>query len=1330
MKDLCENIKAEFAAQPTAVGPTLVVGLGGTGKDVLFRLRRLIVERYGSLDELPCIQFLLLDTDQTNEAKRQSDIPIADDRLYEKVKFQPTEIINLSVPGGTGALVSNIERYPHIREWFQDKGKIASMGDLTDGAAQVRMASRLAFYSSVNYEAISAKLDAIPGRLGNPTVSEIISKSFSFSYDIKECNVHVISSLAGGTGSGIFLDMGFLLKTKMQDYKRTAYLLFPSLYANLLGERRMRANGYAALKELNQYSFGMKFKANWTGQEARFLPPPPYTYTYFLDHLNEAGMYVGKERDSVFQMIAESIFQDFSFGDFAGAKRSVRSNMANFLNNAKIDTFWDANTDTINRQEGVTGDSFVTRFSSFGQASISFPTDRVHNACACKLGQEVLDFWQHNVADDPLEILFTRFLTKQSVNFTQGEYTPSDGSPPIDRTDVVEELLWYNKEGQVSLLNQIRTKAMAVRQELVTQPNGSKAAALQKAREGFDQWLAREESDDPDEWGQCIRTVDLNARNYLKNLTAGIRSESDAVSNNPRQGVVYALALLQQLKRLLVSENFRYRPWFETELAAWSETAQYQLEALEQVHLDLSKHEGSFLFRGANIARDIELLVAADQNDADQGILCDYLKARVMRQVLKRGKKICEEVDAFLGADSLAGTGLLGEYHHLLTRFDDLKEGLRGMQAYFEAQRDTMFAASLYREGDTDRWYRAWMEPDGDSAKYKDTLRGHGDSLLSNIFGVESVTAALKKFQMEDPDAINRQILKHFKMYFAKKINQPSALQLFFESGRFNEQQQQETINRAMNNARVWVRSPGRADIPISAPPPDQYLYYVGVDMTDPLLLGRFMNLIKNAVESEKWQIRATGKDHKDSFHFYSELAGIPACYPSSVSAQDGLRDCYNQYFRNPAELDPNNQEVLHTDKNRFKFQDIIPKSRDQAITFKMAVRAFVLGRMLGLVGFRPAKRNQAASRDTFIYTDDSERFHAHRTVVLGETEQDSIDFLYQRDDIIRPRLLAKIQVRLDFLKEDMRRLVKFLLLAEFCRTNLYPPEEDAESFKDIPFRRLLPQYEVLRMEISRHAEDLSDQALAQLDAYRKELIGGRSMASPQGACEILASFTKVSGYYEVQALGEVQQTVLNRMDALVLDWDKIQPPAAEQPLPQPTTGACCPICGKGIDDRAIFCAHCHKPLGKHVTCRNCGEDKVPDFAEKCWKCGFPVAAVKEMVECPRCFAYKNTPDKFPCKICGYDLNNPEEPAQASSTMEEPVASSAPGGAQAEAEQPESDNGGARTDSAFAHAASEPAADAQRNAQAHPTGMVVCPSCKEMVVQGPGLCPHCKFLLG
>jgi hypothetical protein len=52
-------VQASLPANPAnnkPVGPTLMIGLGGTGKEVLLRLRRKLVERYGALARLPFLQ--------------------------------------------------------------------------------------------------------------------------------------------------------------------------------------------------------------------------------------------------------------------------------------------------------------------------------------------------------------------------------------------------------------------------------------------------------------------------------------------------------------------------------------------------------------------------------------------------------------------------------------------------------------------------------------------------------------------------------------------------------------------------------------------------------------------------------------------------------------------------------------------------------------------------------------------------------------------------------------------------------------------------------------------------------------------------------------------------------------------------------------------------------------------------------------------------------------------------------------------------------------------------------------------------------------------------
>ena len=654
------------------VGKTLLIGLGGTGKEVLLRFRRLIVERFGNLDALPCVQFLHLDTDTTANAMQQYDKSTADDPLYEKIRFQNIERANLTIEGGVSKYIQNINAHPHIREWFHTKGKIADLGDLGEGAGQVRMASRLGFYDK--YDDIEAGLTHVESRLSAEKNRDVISE-LGFSFNPSIMSIYVIASLAGGTGGGTFLDMAFLVKTMFPDATRIGIFFLPSFFSGYTGASRMKANGYAALKELNHYSFGHPFNGDWTGRGSQLIYPPPFDYTYLLEGRNEAGEAIGSSNEeySIYQMAAETIFQEFSLGDFAGMKRAIRVNLKNFIDNAYVHNYWDeAGTVSVQGGSGsVKGDSYTTRFCSFGLATIYFPVERVHRGCACLLAKEILDLWKRNVVGDPLDALFVSFLTRSEIGFVQGRYTRQDGGGVIERNDVEKELLWYNKEAGQDFAGYLWQKVLEARTDMEGQPDGRKAAALRNHRGEFEQALARADSDDPDEWGLAIRTLQRNMESYVENLERGIEKRTDELANDPRYGISYSLSLLRELKKLLKSENFDYLPYFEEAVSHWDGETQHYQYRLDQLELDIGKHERQLLFRDADIARDMEIL--APNDTSGDGVLYNYLIARVMKQVAKRGRQVCERMDKFLGEDSSSGKGLLARYHQLTTGLDSLK---------------------------------------------------------------------------------------------------------------------------------------------------------------------------------------------------------------------------------------------------------------------------------------------------------------------------------------------------------------------------------------------------------------------------------------------------------------------------------------------------------------------------------------------------------------------------------------------------------------------------------------------------------------------------------
>lgn len=70
------------------VMPVICVGLGGTGRDVLVRIRQNIIEEFGSLADLPIVSFVQIDTDRGG--------PIPSYR-GQSIEFTPAEEVHIRV---------------------------------------------------------------------------------------------------------------------------------------------------------------------------------------------------------------------------------------------------------------------------------------------------------------------------------------------------------------------------------------------------------------------------------------------------------------------------------------------------------------------------------------------------------------------------------------------------------------------------------------------------------------------------------------------------------------------------------------------------------------------------------------------------------------------------------------------------------------------------------------------------------------------------------------------------------------------------------------------------------------------------------------------------------------------------------------------------------------------------------------------------------------------------------------------------------------------------------------------------------------------------------
>ena len=169
---------------------TLLIGLGGTGAKALQHLRRMKIERFGTVD-LPGVAYLSMDTDlqsaRPEATKEQSP--------YEDlVSFDETQRINLSA--NLNAVLENMARHPHVKEWWDDSALDSKRNfDLGKGAGQIRPLSRLVFFQ--NRELIQSALERC--------WSDVTAQNLDDGRIQKgKVRIVVVAGLAGGTGSGMF----------------------------------------------------------------------------------------------------------------------------------------------------------------------------------------------------------------------------------------------------------------------------------------------------------------------------------------------------------------------------------------------------------------------------------------------------------------------------------------------------------------------------------------------------------------------------------------------------------------------------------------------------------------------------------------------------------------------------------------------------------------------------------------------------------------------------------------------------------------------------------------------------------------------------------------------------------------------------------------------------------------------------------------------------------------------------------------------------------------------------------------------------------------------
>ena len=346
---------------------TIVIGIGGTGLDIIRCLRRRIVENHGTLDHFRHLRFLYIDTDATSVAMGD-DLKKRWQVLGKDTFLGPAEYCLISVEE-PGAILQNLNGYEQVKSWFpaENLEGIEQTARNNPGASQIRPLGRLGFIMKageveMKFKAILNSIPSVPGG-GN-------------------VQVYLACSLSGGTGSGAFLDLAYRIRRWAAGNCETyGFLVLPSLTENR-GDRYL-ANAYAALLELNYYSLSRATPEGRT-KPIEFRIPlalsgeqgAPFENCYLISPRNSARVTLSLE--GLAEMVAHRLYLSLD--------QAIANDAAALMSNCRAER-----GRTLSDPFG--GQVHSQNFSTFGLASIQYPVQLVTEILAYRIADEVFFSW-------------------------------------------------------------------------------------------------------------------------------------------------------------------------------------------------------------------------------------------------------------------------------------------------------------------------------------------------------------------------------------------------------------------------------------------------------------------------------------------------------------------------------------------------------------------------------------------------------------------------------------------------------------------------------------------------------------------------------------------------------------------------------------------------------------------------------------------------------------------------------------------------------------------------------------------------------------------------
>lgn len=293
----------------TKVLRTIFIGLGGTGDEIIRRVKREMIQ-HGY--DLPTFQYLVLDTVPYKEdPSRHPLMRLRNEEEYLYIgDYNPNEILK------------NLGNWPTISGWWGDRtSKGITIATVDEGAGQMRAVGRMGFFR--HFKVINERFERMVRSVTSVENREALLQQ---GYEVPPNRapiIYLMFSLCGGTGSSLFIDVAYVLRQLFaaSNIKPTivAMAILPGPYmqqidSNLQRER-LQANTYAALQELERlHSMGLGHRRRnsniiWDVQYTSTFRVAsadlPFDYIYLIDDKAGNETYT---REQIYDLVSQGSF--------------------------------------------------------------------------------------------------------------------------------------------------------------------------------------------------------------------------------------------------------------------------------------------------------------------------------------------------------------------------------------------------------------------------------------------------------------------------------------------------------------------------------------------------------------------------------------------------------------------------------------------------------------------------------------------------------------------------------------------------------------------------------------------------------------------------------------------------------------------------------------------------------------------------------------------------------------------------------------------------------------------------------------------------------------